>query len=1038
MKKSTRNKLISLLLAICFFASVMPGGVLFAEENDDVVSETDAVITPSSGSNENNYQNDDTQNSKTDNDVKGSYKITFKNSAPPIGSLEGAQSVNHAEAGTYVVQLPPPTVRMKTNTKYFVGWWSDAEQGFIDLATAVVTQDDTLTAMYGDAEPEVEKHRIEFVNGDTGIGTMTGQCSFADVVMGTYIKTLSPPIITINDGNEDKYFAGWQNESGSIIDVETHQVTKSETLTAIYKSTVMQTVTITAESLTAQWTGETFTVGTAFTVAGIDTGVYTVSGITASGASRSGVGTTPNTLSGTPKIMMGSNDVTDEFNIVLQNGALTITGYAPQDGILHITLSDKSVPYGDAVPAPGSVIATVTNVDMPMLADLSSYVVAGSAPTTAGTYDNYYTLNLNALNESNYPQVDWSRITQVVVTGGNLEITRRTINITISSYTILYGDPIPVLGASLVESQNGMTWQDFIELSTTYTQGMSAGVYPITWTAKPGVNTNCNLVVEPENPTVTVMEYTPVEGEVRIMITGGTMTYGDTGLPQGWGAAETSTPANGGLKNLNDYIVADKTADLSNPGTIAADTYTLTIDEAALKAANPDYDWNNLTLVVTPGQLVVNKLTVRVVPLNQNYRYGEGSVDQTQYTLTPSTLPNGTAINVTLHVVFSSNVSEWRTLGVNSGVEVPGDHTIHARAFSENPNLEIVTGTATLTVGKYVPAGGVVINVPNVAITYGDTPSFSAAEVSVPYPNGAITIPQQAIAVAAPTGVGGYYQVAQTGESISVDLSVLAAANPMYDWAYMLANGLVTINKGTLTVLPKTVTINSHDAVKQIGQNDPANWDIDVTGAVLDGDTVNYTVARAKGEGVGIYEIRIEAGANPNYEIVGKNGYLTILAMYAPEQSPPTESDDEEPTVSRMAPVEDSNEPVAPAQTTPPENNSDGRDETLFNSELIPGAGEDNDIKTWALFDLIVALLTVLGAILMIMKSKGQKIVKLVLSVALAIAAVVTLLLTQAFTNSVMIFIDKWIILIGAFAIVQAILIGWSSKTKETSEQDAE
>jgi small-conductance mechanosensitive channel len=64
------------------------------------------------------------------------------------------------------------------------------------------------------------------------------------------------------------------------------------------------------------------------------------------------------------------------------------------------------------------------------------------------------------------------------------------------------------------------------------------------------------------------------------------------------------------------------------------------------------------------------------------------------------------------------------------------------------------------------------------------------------------------------------------------------------------------------------------DKEKVYGTDDP-ELTATVTGAV-DGDTINYTLAREAGEDVGTYDIVVTLGENPNYEVSKTDATFTI------------------------------------------------------------------------------------------------------------------------------------------------------------------
>ena len=90
------------------------------------------------------------------------------------------------------------------------------------------------------------------------------------------------------------------------------------------------------------------------------------------------------------------------------------------------------------------------------------------------------------------------------------------------------------------------------------------------------------------------------------------------------------------------------------------------------------------------------------------------------------------------------------------------------------------------------------------------------------------------------------------------------------------SNYNITVNEGTFTIHPRTVTVTADDKTKLKGKDDP-----ELTATVeglLDGDTISYTLSREPGEATGKYTITPEGEETQgNYVVVYKTGTLTIV-----------------------------------------------------------------------------------------------------------------------------------------------------------------
>ncbi len=87
-------------------------------------------------------------------------------------------------------------------------------------------------------------------------------------------------------------------------------------------------------------------------------------------------------------------------------------------------------------------------------------------------------------------------------------------------------------------------------------------------------------------------------------------------------------------------------------------------------------------------------------------------------------------------------------------------------------------------------------------------------------------------------------------------------------------NYIVTVESADFTVSQKAITLTADDKTKVYGDADEA---LTATAEGLaEGDTLNYTLARAAGENAGEYEITITLGDNPNYIVTPDNGTYEI------------------------------------------------------------------------------------------------------------------------------------------------------------------
>ena len=90
-----------------------------------------------------------------------------------------------------------------------------------------------------------------------------------------------------------------------------------------------------------------------------------------------------------------------------------------------------------------------------------------------------------------------------------------------------------------------------------------------------------------------------------------------------------------------------------------------------------------------------------------------------------------------------------------------------------------------------------------------------------------------------------------------------------------IGNYNVKVVEGTLTIVPRNVTVTANDAEKKVGESDP-EFTVIIEG-LLEGDTVEYVIARDPGEEAGTYTIRVTGETDQgNFTVTFVNGTLTI------------------------------------------------------------------------------------------------------------------------------------------------------------------
>lgn len=119
----------------------------------------------------------------------------------------------------------------------------------------------------------------------------------------------------------------------------------------------------------------------------------------------------------------------------------------------------------------------------------------------------------------------------------------------------------------------------------------------------------------------------------------------------------------------------------------------------------------------------------------------------------------------------------------------------------------------------------------------------------------------------------GYTLSGQASAVNAGDYTVYATPKPGYQWRGE-PDGANETKSFTWSIAKKSALIAPNDASKTYGEKDP-ELTASVAG-VVDGERLDYSVEREKGEDVGLYFISIVEGDNPNYKLVTTHAVFTI------------------------------------------------------------------------------------------------------------------------------------------------------------------
>ena len=264
---------------------------------------------------------------------------------------------------------------------------------------------------------------------------------------------------------------------------------------------------------------------------------------------------------------------------------------------------------------------------------------------------------------------------------------------------------------------------------------------------------------------------------------------------------------------------------------------------------------------------------------------------------------------------------------------------------------------------------------------------------------------------------------------------------------------------GTVTrsykITPREAVITVNNGTKTAGQNDPA-FTGTVTGLIGENDlgVVSY-VRTNNAEAVGTYTDVLTAlyTENANYDVRVINGTFVITAANNPNPNPPQPNPNPpQPQPEPKPKPEPEPEPKPEPQPEP---------EGTVVEEIVDEATPLDMGGAWALVNLILTILTVLGSILLLIGYIGKKqkeredengnvilnaegeaetddIKKKggwrLASIIPAVAAVIAFILTENMRLP-MVLVDKWTLLMVIIALVQLLVAYFSKKKTQEPEQ---
>jgi filamentous hemagglutinin family protein len=585
---------------------------------------------------------------------------------------------------------------------------------------------------------------------------------------------------------------------------------------------------------------------TAFTATGLQNGetIAGVVGTSAGVAATAGVAGSPYAI--TPSAASGDNFNATNYSIAYVNGALTVS---PTD--LTVTASNSSKTYGQtAALSPTAFTASGLQNGETIASVLET---SAGATATAGVAGSPYPIMPSAASGGNFNPANYS----IAYANGALTVSPAALTVTANNANKTYGQVAALSPTAFTASglQNGETIAGVVETSTgaAATAGVAGSPYAITPSAASGGSFNpVNYSIAYGNGALTVSP-----AALTISANNANKTYGQVAA-----LSPTEFSASGLQNGETIASVAETSAGASATAGVAGSPYLIMPSAASGGSFNPA----NYSIAYTGGALTVSPAALTVTANNADKTYGQtATLSPTAFTA--SGLQNGETI---------STVTET-SAGTATTASVAGSpYAITPSAASGgsfNPvNYSISYGNGALTVS---PAA-LTVTANSASKTYGQTATLSPTAFTTSGLQNSETI---GAVIESSAGTGATAGVA--GSPYAITPSAASGGN------FNAANYSIAYANGALTVSPAALTITANNANKTYGQTatlSPTAFtasglqNSETIGAVIESSAGTAATAGVAGSPYAITPSAASGGnfSPENYNISYGNGALTV------------------------------------------------------------------------------------------------------------------------------------------------------------------
>lgn len=567
---------------------------------------------------------------------------------------------------------------------------------------------------------------------------------------------------------------------------------------------------------------------------------------------------------GTYSILAGNLTSENNPNYIIEyvSAFLTIT-----KKVLTIQTISLSKFYGESDP---EFVYIITNEDTLAYDEKLSDILVGTPSRISGETPGIYVFQEGNIHSGSNNYV------LIYQASGSLTIKKIDIKITAQDAVKVYGDPDPTLTFNIEQSVNQF------DFALSRQVGENVGLYNIEAVSIYHPYYQIEFVVG-------VLQIVP--RDISIKASDKVKYYGDHD------PTFTASIIDGIL--VGDRLEEVLTGNMQRENGEQIGTYF--ISQGSLQiSGNYNYSFEQGSLTILPKQ-------IRVKANNTSKTYGQADPILV-YTITQGSFVNGECLD--------------GVLARQSGEEL-GEYTINMGSLRANQNYELTFEQGVFTIQK----ANVLVAIPNIQKTYGEKDPIILFQ-TFGLPNG-INLSGN-VSRKAGENIGqynyyanfyneyclvtyekGYFEIVKRVVEIKSDSHTITYGDVLPNLTYQITNGSIlngdiitgdiykvpgetagvyvlnsTLNlgknykieyiKGSVTILPRQITIYSTGASKIYGQADPTMTYEIVAGEILQNDVFSGVINRTQGENVGIYNL-IPSFSNKNYNVELLGGTFQIL-----------------------------------------------------------------------------------------------------------------------------------------------------------------